>query len=714
MSASKRANPAKSSPAAARPTAKREKTEDESTPAEAVGGLENDGPAVYVPDVAGLSVLDAALAYGEAGLYVGPLKHRSKHPGSVLKRDWDTKTSRDPAVIRRWFPAGTDRGVFLHCGRSGLLVFDVDRPENLHELIDLAVVNESPPWQNTRPAHPDRRHYLFALPPGRKLGNSTGTLGKGWGEVRGNNGVIVVAPSEHEEPDGHYTWGQVGQVPVLPAYLADELPDALDAADPATSAEVEAFLAEHDSGEQLEFLNRLVNGWLNKVVQGESRHSSMAGHLTGALKEAAAGMYPARRAATWLETFWSQEIAKDGTGPNQSAGRTPEEAAEEWNGLLAWAVAQARAADPAETLARAAGYSAEKDFAEPLVDVPARLSDDRDWFINTVMPTKAYGLLSGPIGAGKSSVVGYVVALLTNEGYRVRYCVEDEPEVSARHRLELMGADLDLVTFDTVPDLTTVPKMERYARSCAADGTDLMVLDLLQTANNAYEENRPEKVKLWTGHLVNKFCRKYGVGVLGTHHWNNNSKAGTEIARLSGAGAIAAKTEFIWSVAISNDKTEQVWSVQARRQCTAWNIEMQGTRHVVEVLQNPFDPTETVERDVYTVEYGAMTDRTSFDVARDAEREFASGGGKKQSSRELVPADAVQRFLDKTGSAKFPGKHRKRVEVEEFLYWITGEEYSPQTVVDRLRDAGAVQCSPEGEPVEDGKGRYWVVPSDFA
>ncbi len=221
-------------------------------------------------------------------------------------------------------------------------------------------------------------------------------------------------------------------------------------------------------------------------------------------------------------------------------------------------------------------------------------------------------------------------------------------------------------------------------------------------------------MKQWTGQLVDRFCRKYGVGVLGTHHWNNNTKAGSAMARLSGAGAIAAKTEFTWSVAISNDKTEQVWSVQPRRRCSAWNIQMKGTRHVVEVLQNPFEPSQTVEREVYTVEYGALTDRTSFDVARDAEREFAAGSRKQRSSRELVPADAVQRFLDKHGSPKFPGKHRKRAEVEEFLYWVTGEEYSPQTVVDRLRDAGAVQCSPEGEPVEDGKGRYWVVLSDFA
>ena len=78
---------------------------------------------------------DRALAYAAAGLYVGPLKHRSKHPGSRLGSAWQYQTSRDLAVIPHWFPDGTNRGVFLHCGRSGLVVLDGDKPENLHPLL---------------------------------------------------------------------------------------------------------------------------------------------------------------------------------------------------------------------------------------------------------------------------------------------------------------------------------------------------------------------------------------------------------------------------------------------------------------------------------------------------------------------------------------------------------------------------------------------------
>lgn len=161
---------------------------------------------ISIPEITDdMSTLDAALAYAGAGLYVGPCKRKTKHPGSVLGTDWEQKTSRDQKVISAWF-AGTDHGVFLHAGRSGLVIFDVDAPEKLHPAIRQAVEQCSPPAQNTRPATPDRLHYLFAVPDGRRLGNAVGELSGGWGQVRGLNGVIIVAPSVHENPDGAYRW----------------------------------------------------------------------------------------------------------------------------------------------------------------------------------------------------------------------------------------------------------------------------------------------------------------------------------------------------------------------------------------------------------------------------------------------------------------------------------------------------------------------------
>jgi hypothetical protein len=360
------------SSAAASPTSPKDKTEANGTPAGYDPASFADtrqvpvtGPErVAVPHVTGLSVLDAALAYAAGGLYVGPLKHRTKHPGSVLGDAWETKTSRDQEVIRKWFPPGTNRGVFVHCGRSGVLVFDVDNPAKLHSLITEAIGKCAPPWQNTRPADPDRRHYLFAMPEGRMLGNSTGGLGGDWGQVRGRNGVIVVAPSVHEDADGGYTWGEVGEVPPLPDYLASELPNALDAATAASVEAVEVFLDAHTGEHRPELLELHLRGWQVKVDRGESRHDTMAGHLAGAMKEASAGYYPARTAADTLESMFLLAVANAGHG-KQGVARSGAEAASEWAGLLGWAVAQAEAADVKETAARSDGLlsSAAEDFA---------------------------------------------------------------------------------------------------------------------------------------------------------------------------------------------------------------------------------------------------------------------------------------------------------------------------------------------------------------
>lgn len=489
-----------------------------------------------------------------------------------------------------------------------------------------------------------------------------------WGiDVRGDGGLIVGPGSWH--PHGAYS--VVSDVPVapVPAELAEAAARRPERAEPAEVVPLAAFKARE----------RLEGVYAKMAAAPNGTRNDALNKLAGA----AAGL--------WVRLDEDEQI--DNLTEDAVKQRLFESIPDDGDPEKSWS-----------TIESGWEYGLQhplEDEEDGPLEIPARASDGKEWLLNAIMPTRAYGILSGSIGSGKSSIAGYVVSELTKAGFRVRYCVEDEPEISARHRLVLLGADMSRVKFDGVPDLTTEEDMERYARSCAKDGTDLMVLDLLQTANLTYEENRPEKVKQWVGKLVERFCHTYGVGILGTHHWNNNSKAGSVMARLSGAGAIAAKAEFFWSVAISNDKTEQVWSVHARRRVSVpMNFEMKGTRHVVEQVEHPFRKSETIELDVYTVQFGFDVDRTAHQVASEAESEFSKGG--RTTSKERVEPDALLRFLETA---------RRRSEVDEFLYWSTGERYSPQTVVDRIRDAGAVQCTAEGEPVE--RGKYWIWDFDF-
>ena len=190
-------------------------------------------------DINEADTLTAALAYASAGWYVLPVRTDTKHPGSVVGAGWPSMSSRDPKTIAGWF-AATDHGIALHCGRSGAVVLDVDDYDNIPDEVLTVIETTDCPYQSTRTDQPGRGHYLLANETGRRIGNGLGKLAssKKWGEVRGANGVIIVAPSMHPS-GGHYRWERTGAVPPIPEYLAEALPDSTNPENTATDAEID-------------------------------------------------------------------------------------------------------------------------------------------------------------------------------------------------------------------------------------------------------------------------------------------------------------------------------------------------------------------------------------------------------------------------------------------------------------------------------------------
>lgn len=217
------------------------------------------------------------------------------------------------------------------------------------------------------------------MPGGRTLGNSRGGPTGGWGDVRGHNGVIIAAPSAHQQQadGGRYEWLRTGPVPVLPDSIAELLPDATDTVNVATDREVADFLAEHTTGDRLdELVGALLRGWRKAVDSGESCHGATVRTVVGAMKEVRAGQYPAEDAAAWLR----QEFVAVMTAPRPTHGGTrprvlPKSAATaEFDGILAWSVGQAKGADLTAVLARVN----EKMPTLGELDVPARVEPARE------------------------------------------------------------------------------------------------------------------------------------------------------------------------------------------------------------------------------------------------------------------------------------------------------------------------------------------------
>jgi hypothetical protein len=296
---------------------------------------------LHIPDgINELDALAAALAYANAGWYVLPVRTDTKHPGSVVGGGWPALSSRDAAQIAAWF-AGTDYGIALHAGRSGAVILDVDDYDNVPDLVLAAIENTGCPYQSTRADQPGRGHYLLANDTGRRIGNGLGRLAspKKWGEVRGANGVIIVAPSVH--PDGGlYRWERTGALPGIPDYVAEALPDSTTPESTATDAEIEKFLDTHTEATKPEALAGLVSALTNKLASGHSCHMSTLGVLTDAMGEAAAGFYDARTATRELWPIYAKVIT---TGTSTGRVLTPHEAAQSYKGIVAWAIGQAEA-----------------------------------------------------------------------------------------------------------------------------------------------------------------------------------------------------------------------------------------------------------------------------------------------------------------------------------------------------------------------------------
>ncbi len=307
-------------------------------------------------------VLGAALAYAKAGFYVGPTRPGDrKNPGSLLGRSWQEKTSRDPKRIKVWFtPAHKDsghdkRGLFIHCGRSGVFVIDIDEPDKV--TAKLRKLMRGAPYLTTSISGA-RRHYFFKMPEGRNLSNSTNGL-KGLGfDVRGANGVVIVYPTLHPEDGpnpkpaknpadpGRYGRGRPGVLPVLPDEIVAGMKDADPAVPRADLTTVKGFLETYKGNDKPRALGWVISRFAMDTEWSEdARHNSMVRAACWAMKEAFAGVYPAEHAAEELFIAWENAfVIVDG----KRISPTPQE----FQAILQYAVSKALASDRADTRKR--------------------------------------------------------------------------------------------------------------------------------------------------------------------------------------------------------------------------------------------------------------------------------------------------------------------------------------------------------------------------
>lgn len=276
-------------------------------------------PSLYIPEgIEKMSTLEAAKAYARTGFYVLPVNPKSKNPGSMLGAGWPDLSTRDIKKIESYF-LNQETALAIHVGKSGAIVFDVDDPNKLPQILSRELFNSSVPMQSTRMDGDKRRgHYIFKVDDGSRYGNSLGKLNGDWGDVRGCNGVIIVSPSDHVHEYGYYKWQRTGALPKLPECLDLLLPKRIGGGfTSVTTQEAQAFIDKYVGNSYPDLLLAKVNYLIENPPARNTRHTRFLNFLLARLTDVSVGFYPAHVALTETQKLFNQFKSKDEQSPNE-------------------------------------------------------------------------------------------------------------------------------------------------------------------------------------------------------------------------------------------------------------------------------------------------------------------------------------------------------------------------------------------------------------
>ena len=161
-------------------------------------------------------LVEYALEYARRGWFIFPLTPLSKTPLPGSRGLLDATT--DVEIIKRWWRDEPHANIGVNCGKSGLVVLDVDTKDGKvggESLID--IVGESFELLETVIATTwsGGRHYFYR----GSCPSSAGKLGRDL-DIRGDGGYIVLAPSTVNDgkKSGSYSWYHTGEKQEISAF----------------------------------------------------------------------------------------------------------------------------------------------------------------------------------------------------------------------------------------------------------------------------------------------------------------------------------------------------------------------------------------------------------------------------------------------------------------------------------------------------------------
>jgi hypothetical protein len=149
----------------------------------------------------------AALSYSKKGWHIFPITPHQKAPALVKWRDDSTN---DGKQISLWWTRWPNANIGLDCGKSGIIVIDVDVKKNglanWNELCEAHDI-DTDTWRVITPSR--GRHIFYEAPGNTIIGNSRNLEHLGI-DVRGVGGYVLLPPSRinTEELKGDYSFDE--------------------------------------------------------------------------------------------------------------------------------------------------------------------------------------------------------------------------------------------------------------------------------------------------------------------------------------------------------------------------------------------------------------------------------------------------------------------------------------------------------------------------
>jgi hypothetical protein len=149
-----------------------------------------------------MSNLDTALSLARAGFYVFPMTSSGRF---LQGFGWDRGASRSLNQIRGWWANSPRQRIGVHCGRSGLVVVDLDRKNGKDGVASLkkAGLDLSRTFNYTSRSG-NGEHHIYRAPEGEQLTIDRDLNGMPGVDIRSGIGLIVYnGPTLTKKPGWH-------------------------------------------------------------------------------------------------------------------------------------------------------------------------------------------------------------------------------------------------------------------------------------------------------------------------------------------------------------------------------------------------------------------------------------------------------------------------------------------------------------------------------